>query len=336
MTKPLRFGLVGIGQQGERIAAAFDALPGGALAGVASMDANRAAAFATRWKVPLFFDSLPALLARPDIDATIIASPNHRHAHEARSALGAGKHVLLEKPMALTADDAASLVRAAAGANRLLGLMFQFRHQPAISEARRRIRNGDIGEVMSLDMEWSVGHPGGALPELPEHQAWREDPARAGGGAIVARGVHLVDLARFLTDRDLKVIAGETEPHPTVGVDRIARALVRAGSTLVHLATSKVSPFARNEICISGSRGSMTLRDVFTSGATQTLTCTTREGAAVQTFEAGNPLAARLLDFMLAVSGGAAIGASGEDGLAVARATDDFLTAASGERRITA
>ena len=141
----LRLGVIGVGAMGARhaeniargvaeatLVAVFDAQPAAAQRVAGALGCDHTA-------------SLDDLLRRDDLDAVVIVSPPRFHADHAVAALEAGKHVLLEKPMALTLADADRIIAAAAGAQRRLQVGFMRRYDPAYAAAKRRIVAGDIG-----------------------------------------------------------------------------------------------------------------------------------------------------------------------------------------------
>ena len=132
---------------------------------------------------------------RPDVDVIVVTTPPHLHAEIVIAALKAGKHVLCEKPMCRTLDEAEAMVAAAKSANRILKCGFNHRYHPAVLEARRRFENGDFGRPISARCRYGIcGRPG-------YENEWRADPKRAAGGQLAEQGTHAVDLFRwFLGD----------------------------------------------------------------------------------------------------------------------------------------
>ena len=134
-------------------------------------------------------------VAREDVEAVVVTTPPHLHAEISVAALEAGKHVLCEKPLSRTLEEAQAMLDAAALSGRVLKCGFNHRHHPAVLEARRRFEAGDFGRPISGRCRYGIcGRPG------YEHE-WRADPARAAGGQYAEQGVHAIDLFRwFLGD----------------------------------------------------------------------------------------------------------------------------------------
>jgi predicted dehydrogenase len=132
---------------------------------------------------------------RKDIDAVVVTTPPHVHAEISIAALESGKHVLCEKPLCRTLEEAQAMLDAASRAGRVLKCGFNHRHHPAVLEARHRFEAGEFGRPISGRCRYGIcGRPG------YEHE-WRADPARAAGGQYAEQGVHGIDLFRwFLGD----------------------------------------------------------------------------------------------------------------------------------------
>ncbi|MDZ5619739.1 Gfo/Idh/MocA family protein [Nocardioides bizhenqiangii] len=177
---------------------------------VCGQDGKRAAAAAERlgWA-----DSAPdwrIAIERDDIDLVDICTPGHTHAEVAIAALDAGKHVLCEKPLANTVDEAermaAAAERAAAhGIRAMVG--FTYRRVPAVALARRLVEEGRIGEIRHVRaqylQDWITD------PEAP--LSWRLEKDKAGSGALGDIGAHIIDLAQHIVGDQILAVVGHTE-----------------------------------------------------------------------------------------------------------------------------
>ena len=178
-------------------ARALARLPEARLAAVWDDDAARGAALAHRHGAP-FAEDLAALLARPDLDAVVITAENSRHRSLCEAACAAGKHVLCEKPLAVDALSAETMIAAARDAGVVLATAFPMRHNGPARAAREVIAGGALGRVLAVR---ATNH--GALPP-----GWFLDPALSGGGAVMDHTVHVVDLLRwYLGDEPIEVYA---------------------------------------------------------------------------------------------------------------------------------
>lgn len=140
-----------------------------------------------------------ALIERDDIDAVIISTPPPAHAEMCVAALGWNKHVLCEKPLAATPDEARRMVEAANARGRILATGFNYRFYPAFSKARELLDSGLIGDLDHIRSY--AGHPGGS--EFTH--AWVHDVAVTGGGALLDNGIHIVDLTRYFLGEVVEV-----------------------------------------------------------------------------------------------------------------------------------
>jgi predicted dehydrogenase len=162
---------------------------------VASRDAGRAKAFAEQWHIPRVHDSWEALVGDPELDAVVVCPPSDLNPPVAGAALAAGKHVLCEKPLALTRPEAAALAAAADRApGRVHMVAFTFRFAAALRYLKRLVDEGHFGEIRHWRM--SYFNDGQLDPRLPF--GWRHQRARGGAGVIADMGSHMIDAGRYL------------------------------------------------------------------------------------------------------------------------------------------
>jgi predicted dehydrogenase len=133
-------------------------------------------------------DDLAAVLADPQVDAVVFATPHTTHEEQVKRAAAAGKHVFVEKPIAFDARGATAVVEAALKAKVVLQVGYQRRFHPHVIELRQRIRDGRLGTVLHVEAE-ATASAGLALPK----DSWRVDPVEAPAGALTGLGVHTVD-----------------------------------------------------------------------------------------------------------------------------------------------
>jgi len=204
----LHFGLVGCGSIAQQRAQALAASPVARLRAVFDADPARASAFAQQFHVEAA-PSLDALLARPDLDAVVVSTPPDSHAPIAIAALNAGKHVLCEKPLARTPDEARLILDTAARNARTLATGFNFRFYPSVAKARELFQSGAIGELDHIRA--SCGY------RIDPASGWLHDASITGGGALQDNGIHLIDtVLHFLGDpAGSEGHATETHGHST-------------------------------------------------------------------------------------------------------------------------
>ncbi|MFN8221735.1 MAG: Gfo/Idh/MocA family oxidoreductase [Gaiellales bacterium] len=196
---PLRVGVVGCGFQGRLHLETLAREPGIVVAGVCDLDESRALAAASEFGAEGQFVDYRAMLASGPFDVVTICTMPSSHLEIARAAFGAGAHVLCEKPMAMSAAEAAEMERAARAAGRELRIGFNMRFMDAAIAARRAIEAGEIGELVC-----ARGHM------LADDVPWwgrHYDRALSGGGALAATAVHMLDLVRFLAGNPAPVTA---------------------------------------------------------------------------------------------------------------------------------
>ena len=215
------------------------------------------------------------VVARDDIDIVDICVPSDLHAPIALAALSAGKHVLCEKPLSNTVDEAVAMAEAAAearqvGVQALLG--FTYRRVPAIQLARSIVARGDLGEIRQTRatylQDWL------ADPSAP--MSWRLDRSVAGSGALGDLGSHAVDAIQFITDQHVTCVAGAlrtfvpTRPWPQGRDDESAEGQVTvddaavfvaemSGGTLATFEATRMATGRKNHLRleVNGSWGSL-------------------------------------------------------------------------------
>lgn len=210
---------------------------------VASRDASRAKTFADAHGVPRAL-TYEQLLATKEIDAVYIPLPNSLHAHWSIAAARAGKHVLCEKPLALSEAEAIEMFAAADAAGVVLLEGYPFLFQPQTLEIERRIQAGEIGQVQTIFATCGF--------TLSNPDDFRFDPSM-GGGALLDAGCYPVSLIRQITgDRPIRVTA-TAQWHR--GVDQTLAATLRfANGTLAQLSCSFATGLMRTAV-IAGSDG---------------------------------------------------------------------------------
>ena len=230
MTDAVRVVVVGAGRagmvHGRNLAAG---VPGGALAGVADPDQEARDRAARELGCESFGDPVAAA-TDPGVDAVVLASPTFTHAEVAVGALEAGKHVLCEKPLASSLEEAAKVEAAARAAEGALVMGFMRRFDPRFVRAAERIAAGDIGEPVLVRST-------GRGPGLPPEWAW--DPRRS-LGLIAEVNSHDLDTARWLSGKEFRTAyaAGTAAKRPDLAerypgfVDVVAAVFEMTGGAL--------------------------------------------------------------------------------------------------------
>lgn len=333
--KKVNWGIMGLSRHAENIARAILHSKNGRVVAVSSKNIAHAREFATRL-AGVHFGTHRELLARPDIDAVFIASPNHEHPRQVRDAARAKKHVLCEKPFALSLRDGIRAANAVKQNRIHAAVGFHLRHHPAFQKARELIRAGKLGKLQLIQMHWSVGEPGQiTLPVLPFFMKWREDFRKSGGGSVIARGTHLIDLVRFLTQKEIAAVSALTDGEKKRNIDTTALGLLRIGGVFAALITSRLIPYAMNSIVLYGSRGRLEILDALNPRSTGLLKLKTAAAKTYAFKKEGDLYQKEVEDF------GATIlnrkkgkNATLADGLAITAFTEAFIRSALSKKEI--
>jgi predicted dehydrogenase len=185
----MRFALVGAGAIATLRKNAIEATPGAQLGGVFDIDISKAAALASD---ALVFSTLAELISSPDIDAVIVSTPPDTHAEIAVAAMNAGKHVLVEKPMANSLAACRTMIEVSRKSNRVLTVGFNHRYFPAVKDLRHAVTSGEIGTLSYV--RGFAGHTG--LSEFKSPWMYSKDVM--GGGALLDNGIHMIDLVHHI------------------------------------------------------------------------------------------------------------------------------------------
>jgi myo-inositol 2-dehydrogenase / D-chiro-inositol 1-dehydrogenase len=200
-TVSIKIGIIGCGEVGvQKHLRVLSKIPELEVAAVADTDAGRAASSAKGAGVGRHFQTAEDLLAQADIEAVGVCVPPSAHADVAVAALEAGKHVLVEKPLALTLEDAGRIIAAEAKSPKLCLMGFHMRSHRLVRQVRDAIVRGDVGEIESVRVSWFSPRDDVDLP------AWRSSHER-GGGALIEIGVHCYDLWRYLAGGEVDVVS---------------------------------------------------------------------------------------------------------------------------------
>ncbi|GAA2916075.1 MULTISPECIES: Gfo/Idh/MocA family protein [Streptomyces] len=192
-SRPLRAAVIGAGMIAEVHRRAIHAA-GGDVVGVLASSPARSLEVARRWGTTPYED-LPSLLADGSVDVVHVCTPNHTHADYTLQALTAGKHVVCEKPLGVSVEEAERLAAAAERSGLIATVPFVYRYHPLVREIRRRRLDGEFGR-------WHLLH-GSYLQDWmlsPEASGWRVDPARGGASRAFADiGSHWCDLVQWVS-----------------------------------------------------------------------------------------------------------------------------------------
>ena len=192
-TEAVRLGIVGTGAISQVVhVPIFTERKDVDLTALADADPHKARTLAERFGVPRVLD-WEELVEDPDLDAVVLTTPNHLHEDMSVRALEAGKHVLVERPLASTSEGAQHIVDAAERTGRILMVGMPHRFRPEVSALRNLVAGGELGELYSARASWMV------RPMTVTRPTWRHKRDTAGGGALIDLGVPAMDLALWMS-----------------------------------------------------------------------------------------------------------------------------------------
>ena len=188
LAKGLGIGIIGCGLIGQKRAAALGA--GGYLIACADTNMSRAEQLAQRYQAKAF-SSWQELLVISQIDIVVIATLHDSLVEITLAAIAAGKHVLVEKPAARSADELMPVINAVKENNIKVHVGFNHRYHQSIQKAKTIVDSGVLGELMFVRARYGHG------ARLGYDQEWRANPQLSGGGELIDQGPHLIDLSRW-------------------------------------------------------------------------------------------------------------------------------------------
>jgi predicted dehydrogenase len=243
--------VIGIGDIAtRRVIPAIQAEPRSRLYGVVTRDPPKAAAYDAQ-----VWTSLDEALADPEVNAVYVATPVFLHAPQTIQSLRAGKHVLCEKPMAMTEAEARSMVQAAEETQRTLGVAYYRRTYPKLHRARQLLEAGTIGKPVLAELS---SH--GWFDPKEDNRSWLADPYKAGGGPLYDVACHRIDVANFLFGQPRRVSGHLSNAVHHYAVEDNATVMIDyASGARAIIDVRWHSKVKRDECRIRGTEGEMDL-----------------------------------------------------------------------------
>jgi 1,5-anhydro-D-fructose reductase (1,5-anhydro-D-mannitol-forming) len=316
----LRWGLIGASTIAAQHMIGAIRTNGGEVTAVMSASADRAAAFAAEHAIARSVSGLDDLLGEKDIDAVYVSTTNELHRDQVLTAAAAGKHVLCEKPLALTLDDARAMVARCRERGFVLGTNHHLRNAATHRAMREAIKAGRIGKPLFARVFHAVYLP-------PNLQGWRIDKPQAGGGVILDITVHDADTLRFVLDDEPAAVTAMTSQSGMgrAGLEDGVMGVVRFASGVVaQFHDAFTTRYATTGFEVHGEDGSLIGTDCMTQMPKGEVVLRTKDGAAPLPIDHENLYARSVRLFQEAVAGRGSPAATGEDGiksLSVALAT---------------
>lgn len=241
MPKKVRWGVLGVANIATK-----KVIPGmqkgvrGEVVGIASRTRDRAQTAAQALHLPKAYGSYEELLADPEIDAIYNPLPNHLHVPWSIRAAEAGKHVLCEKPIAMTARETEDLIAVRDRTGVKIGEAFMVKTHPQWLRVRELVRNGEIGELRSIVASFSY---------------FNRDPANIrnileiGGGSVMDIGCYPITMSRFLFGSEPARVSALVDRDPEMHTDRLSSALLDFGSGhALFTCSTQLGPFQRFQV----------------------------------------------------------------------------------------
>jgi predicted dehydrogenase len=241
----------------KRVAEALATTPNSRLVGVCGSSMDRVDALADQFNARERHTDLKQALMTTGADAVYLARSVEYHAGEAIAAIKAGKHVLVEKPLARNAEEADSIVAAAKGADVVAGCAYYRRCGARYAHAHRLIQSGALGKIVLMRMAYVAWFN----PSEDDPKRWRVDPARSGGGPVADMGSHMFDVLIGLFGMPSEVIGRAATLVQPYAVEDTATAMLRfADGAQATAAFGWSSKTWTHDMEIVGSEGKLTWR----------------------------------------------------------------------------
>ncbi|MDG3579118.1 Gfo/Idh/MocA family oxidoreductase [Rhizobium sp. YJ-22] len=284
---------------------------GGDIVSLLSSNAERGKAYAAEHGIPNAVTELSALVEDPQIDAVYISTTNELHKAQALAAAKAGKHILCEKPLAVSLSDARDMVEAAKAAGVVMATNHHLRGAGTHRAMRDAIAAGRIGRPLSARVFHAV--------YLPSHlQGWRLDKPEAGGGVILDITVHDTDTLRFvLGDDPVEAVAFTQQGGMAkAGLEDAVMGVLRFKSGVIaQFHDGFTTKFAETGFEIHGTEGSLIGRNCMSQRPVGTVTLRNAEGEQELPVDHQNLYETALINFHAAIAGKGKPLCSGEDGI---------------------
>ena len=306
-----------------------------------SRDQTRSDEFAKTHGALAAYTAVEALLADSRVDVVFVASPNHLHAEHVTLAAKAGKHVLVEKPMATTESDCVDMINACKVNNVRLGVGFQLRFHPGHMMASRVVKEGGLGKVALAQVLLGWGIRGEPKRRLREGlRAWWGPPHMVGNSrSMIGTGVHCVDDLEFILGQTVVEVAaisdGQTEDYPLE--DLVSLSLRFSGGAIGTMVCGSRIPDSINDVTIYGSDGRIQLKNAASPTLGVTLEIRSETVNSETTYESDVQALAKwqIEGFNQAIRLDQEPAASGADGLRSVQITEAMIESVSTRRTVT-
>ena len=257
MDKKISIGVIGCGAVAGFHAVSILAAENATLAGFADVRKESAEAFAKEYGAHCFA-SVEELLASPAVDAVCICTPSGFHANAALAALEAGKHILVEKPLAVTVEDCDRVIALAKKKGLTAGVISQFRFTSSVQHLRSMLKEGRLGQLITGELLMKYYRS----QEYYDSSSWRGTWA-LDGGSLMNQGIHGVDAMLYLLGPAESVCGYmDTKTHKMEAEDTaVAAVKFKCGALVVIQSTTSAYKGAPRHISIVGTKGSVVITE---------------------------------------------------------------------------
>lgn len=234
----VRFGVAGFGSHAvKRLMPGFANARNCTVTALTRRDPERARASAQQYGIAQTFTSTAEMCASPDVDVVFVATPDALHLADVLEAARHGKHILVEKPMAMNGEEAVQMVEAARAAGVLLGVAHVMRFEESVRWFRNRIASGAIGKPV-------LARAAFVAPLLHSARTWINDPTMATGGPLADIGVHCFDTLKYVLNDDVRGVMAQAHYDQHWSVEASGTTLFQFnGGTLATMSVSARSPY---------------------------------------------------------------------------------------------
>jgi 1,5-anhydro-D-fructose reductase (1,5-anhydro-D-mannitol-forming) len=263
----VRYGIIGFGGFAERtILPAINKSETSELVAIQKRDINIAREKAKQYAIPLAFSRVEELVSSAEIDAVFIGSSNHAHCRETLLAAASGKHVLVEKPMAMNTAEAHRMIEACQKNNVRLMVGHMVRYSPLVQRIKHLIKDGEIGDVIYTRSEFFYD-------ARLSKRTWLMDRTIAGGGPVFDIGVHCLDTVRYILGADIIGVQAVLQPVPTSKeTEKTSLVSLKFSSGVVgSIFVSFAAGFRRSVLEFIGSDGMISSENFTLANTTSTL-----------------------------------------------------------------
>lgn len=306
-----RWGLIGASTIAKEWVIGAIRATGGEIVSVMSTDSARGRAYADAQGIAKSVTTLADLVNDPEIAAVYISTTNELHRDQALAAARAGKHILCEKPLAMSLGDARGMVKAAKDAGVVMATNHHLRNAATHGAMRAAIKAGRIGKPLAARVFHAVYLP-------PHLQGWRLDKPEAGGGVILDITVHDADTLRFVLDANpVEAIAfSQAGGMGKAGLEDAAMGVLRfENGVIAQFHDGFTTKYAETGLEVHGTEGSLIGRNVMSQRAAGTVTLRDANGEQELPLDHRNLYETALAAFHAAIAGKGQPSATGEDGV---------------------